>query len=169
MGTQFPAIPEGYAESWYRQLTSPLNALRLVLTIALERRVAIDCLRGNAEDGLSLWPSSLYGILATEAARSRTIWDRCSHQIERSLGDTGRRFLALPPSSLSRIFRDGSQVLNNRELAALLWALLKRGEPMSKLLAGRLGAELEVLAVRRSIGPTETTTGAGDPRGHWVG
>ena len=120
MGTQFPAIPDGYAESWYRQLTSPLNALRLVLTIALERNVAAHCLGEDTENCLSLWPSSLYGILAAEAARSPTVWDRCSRQIEHSLGETGRQFLALPPSSLSQMFRDRSQMLNNSELAALL-------------------------------------------------
>jgi hypothetical protein len=125
------------------------------LTIALDRNVAADCLGEAAEDSLSLWPSSLYGILATKAALSRKVWDRCFRQIERSLGHLGKRFDSLPPSSLSQLFREGAQALDNRELAALLWALLKRHEPMSERIAGRLGAELEVVAVRRSVASTD--------------
>jgi hypothetical protein len=162
MSTQFPAILDDCAESWYRQLTSPLNALRLVLSIALERNAAADCLGDDTENCLSLWPSSLYGILAAEAARSRAVWERCSQQIEHSLGESGRRFLALPPAALSQMFRDNYQVFNNRELAALLWALLKRGEPMSELMAGRLGAELQVVAVKRMLVAADVTTQSDD-------
>lgn len=148
--TQRPPVRS--AQSSDRNLTSPLNALRIVMTVALERTVAAECLGEDPEVCLSLWPSSLYGLLATEAMRSRPIWERCSWHIDRALGDVGRKLEALPPASLAELFREGSQILNIRELAALLWALLKRREPMSENMAGRLGAEVEVVAVRRSRG-----------------
>lgn len=151
MCTDFPAFVDSNVEVWYRQLTSPLNALRIVLTIALEREAAAACLGEDAEAAVSFWPSSLYGILAAQAAGSTLFWDRCSQHVEESLGETMRQFQALSPSALSRLFREGCQLLNNRELASLLWVLLKRHESVSNLMAGRLGAELEVVAVRRPM------------------
>ncbi len=158
MGTHFATVPYGNPEACYHQLASPFNALRIVLTVALDRYTATVCLGEDPEDCFSLWPSSLYGLLAAEAMRSPVVWARCSRRIEQSLGVTVRQFIALPPVSISQLLRDNSQILNHRELASLLWALLLRREPISEFMAGCLSAELEAVSVHRSATTTEAST-----------
>jgi hypothetical protein len=158
MGTQFATVPYGNPEACYHQLASPFNALRIVLTVALDRYAATVCLGEDPEDCFSLWPSSLYGLLAAEAMRSPVVWARCSRRIEQSLGVTVRQFIALPPASISQLLRDSSQILTHRELASLLWVLLLRRGPISEFMASRQGVELEVVAVHRSAAATEAST-----------
>jgi len=134
-----------------------LQALRLVLAVALDRDTAADCIAGASGTGVALWPSSLYGVLAASAVRSPCMWCRCSRLVDASLGQLAGRFDATPPAALVELFVEGRDVLTCRELAALLWCLLRRRDPALDLLSERLGAEFEIVtAYRAGEGPMRT-------------
>jgi hypothetical protein len=135
-----------------------LQALRLVLAVALDRDTAADCIAGASGTGVALWPSSLYGVLAASAVRSPCMWCRCSRLVDASLGQLAGRFDATPPAALVELFVEGRDVLTCRELAALLWSLLRRRDPALNLLSERLGAEFEIVtAYRAGEGATRTS------------
>jgi hypothetical protein len=135
-----------------------LQALRLVLAVALDRQTAADCIGSASGASMELWPSSLYGLLAASAVRSPCMWCRCSRLVDASLGQLAGRFDATPPAALVELFVEGRDVLTCRELAALLWSLLRRRDPALDLLSERLGAEFEIVtAYRAGEGPTRTS------------
>jgi hypothetical protein len=103
----------------------------------------------HGDCAISYWPSNLYGVLATQAARSAQTWAICSRAIDASLGATGRHYRSWSPACLARVFRESGHSLDAREVAALLWALLRQHEQAGARIAGRLGAEFEMLAIQR--------------------
>ncbi|GAB4561559.1 MAG: hypothetical protein Tsb0020_09170 [Haliangiales bacterium] len=125
------------------------EALRIILTIAMDRSSAASCLHLADDEQVSLWPSRLYQQLAAEASRSPDTWRRCAQHVNRSLGRRQRQFTHQQPIELARVFAAGRDSLSGVDLAALLWALLQQRSPMGDLFAGRLGAELETIAERR--------------------
>jgi hypothetical protein len=129
-----------------------LHALRIALAVALDRETAAACFDCDIDGAVTLWPSSLYGLLATAAASSPRVWCRCLRLVDAELGPLAERFETEPLSHLVRLFIEGREILSTRELAALLWAVLKRREPASAFIGARLGAELEIVATRRAAG-----------------
>lgn len=150
MGTSLPSLLSVDSTEWCRLLASPLSALRLVFTVALERTKAASCMGYSSDTAICFWPSSLYTLLAAEATRSKHTWDMCSRAVEESLGSIAERYQSMPPALLSQIFRDSAALLNNREVAALLWVLLRHRERASEQVAGRLGAEFETLMMQKT-------------------
>lgn len=153
MGTSLPSLLSVDSSEWCRLLASPLSALRLVFTVALERTKAASCMGYSSDTAICFWPSSLYTLLAVEATRSKQTWDVCSRAVEESLGSIAERYRSMSPAKLSRLFRDSAPLLNNREAAALLWALLRHREHASEQVAGRLGAEFETLMMQQAGSP----------------
>ena len=139
---------------------SMLRALRFVLVSALDRETAARCMGGDAEVALSLWPSSLYTLLAAAAGRSSLVWRRCARLVDASLEKTLPAFDTMEPAELLEVFAGGPDMLDGQELASLLWSLLRRSDPALAPLVARLGAELEVVATQRLHGrpqaPRET-------------
>lgn len=131
-------------------------SLRLVLVTALDRETAARCTGIDPESALSLYPSSLYTLLAVAATRSPFVWQRCAGLVDRSLGDTAGQFDRATPAALLQIVAEGRELLTGRELAGLLWSLIRRWEPDVEPALGpviiRLSAELEV-AARRFASP----------------
>lgn len=126
-----------------------LQALRMVLATALGREEAAWCLGCESQGAVQLWPSSLYGVLATAAKRSPCVWARCSELVESKLGAAADRYERLSPLALAQLFSVGRDTLAWTELAAILWSLLRCLEPTLDTLIDRLSAELEVIAARR--------------------
>lgn len=149
MGSLYPWMLSAETVDWCRISTSPLTALRMVLAITLERDTAAACMGESGDDVISYWPSTLYGVLATQAASSAQTWHLCALAIDESLGGTGKHYQSLSPARLARLFHESGHLLDTREVAALLWALLKQREPAGSRIAGRLGAEFEMLALQR--------------------
>lgn len=124
-------------------------ALRLVLMTVLDRETASLAAGGDPDAALTLWPSSLYTIVAHAAVRSPVAWERCARFVDRSLGDVSVRFDRAAPVELLEHFSEAREVLSGPELAALLWSLIRRSGPLLDAVLGRLGAEVEVIAARR--------------------
>lgn len=130
------------------------RALRVILAIALDRETAAACLGHDRDAAVALWPSSLYALLAAAALASPTVRRRCFQLVDARLGEMTKPFEALPPATLARHFVEGRAVLSTRELAALLWLLLRRDQSELALVIARLGAELEVAATRNGAADT---------------
>ncbi len=154
MGSLCPCMLSAESVDWLRLSTSPLTALRMVLAITLERETAAACMGESGTSAVSYWPSNLYGVLAAQAASSAQTWHLCALAIDASLGETGRHYQSLSPAQLARLFHEAGDLLDTREVAALLWALLRHRELVGSRIAGRLGAEFEMLAIQRP--PTRT-------------
>ncbi|HVW29992.1 MAG TPA: hypothetical protein VHC69_31740 [Polyangiaceae bacterium] len=78
--------------------------------------------------------------------------------VDASLGPIAAQFEALTPAALAHHFVEGRNVLSTRELAALLWLLLRRDQSELGFVIARLGAELEIAATRN--GATKATVGS---------
>jgi hypothetical protein len=115
----------------------------------LDRRTAALAAGGDPDAALSLWPSSLYTLVAHAAVRSPLAWERCARFVDRSLGDVTERFDRAAPVELLEHFSEAREALSGPELAALLWSLIRRSAPLLDAVLGRLGAEVEVIAARR--------------------
>lgn len=124
------------------------RALRVVFAAVLDRETAAACLGRDPEVAVALWPSSLYGLLAAAATRSRIVFCRCSCLVDARLGDVLVPFECAPPAEIVQHFVQGRDVLTTRELAGLLWSLVRRREANLGFIVARLGAELEVAATR---------------------
>ncbi len=139
------------------ELVNSLPAFRLVLINAMERRVAVACLGAPVDEAVSLWPSGIYGTLALAAAQSSLLWQRCRTLLDASFGPLSSRFFDTPPMQIAEVFAQARGNLSSFELAAMIWALLRRSEACLDRLILRLGAELEVVALQRNS------------RRHWCG
>jgi hypothetical protein len=133
-----------------RALPAELRALRVALAVALDRETAAACMDGELDGAVTLWPSSLYGLLAAAAAHSPVVWHRCSRLVDAELGPAASQFENIPLNTLTRLFIEGRDVLSTRELAGVLWAVLRRRDPAAPFIGARLGAELEIIATRRA-------------------
>lgn len=143
-----PLIEAGEARE--EQVTPPgTHALRLVLAMTLDRQTAAACMGVPHEAAVSLWPSSLYRVLAETALASPAVWQRCERCVDGALGECGLRFENHPPAELAQLFLEGRDTCSGVELAALLWTLVKRRCPAAAVISRRLGAELETIAAGR--------------------
>jgi hypothetical protein len=129
------------------------RALRVVFATVLEQETAAACLGWDLEAAVALWPSSLYGLLAAAATRSRVVFCRCSRFVNARLGDVVAIFARSSSADIVERFVQGRELLSTRELAALLWVLVSRREAHLDFIVARLGAELEVAAARNSACP----------------
>ncbi|MBX3272454.1 MAG: hypothetical protein KF729_19500 [Sandaracinaceae bacterium] len=127
-------------------------ALRIALVVGLDCAAVARCL-GEPGELAGVWPSTLYAWAAETALRSPRVWARCATALDHALGG------ALPSSgssaALARLLteRDGATALCAREIAAVLWALVRRREPALAPMIARLTREAEILLARRACEP----------------
>lgn len=129
------------------------RALRVVFATVLERETAAACLGCDLDVAVALWPSSLYGLLASAATHSRVVFCRCSRFVNARLGNVAAVFECSSPADIVERFVQGREVLSTLELAALLWVLVSRRETHLGFIVARLGAELELAAARNGVCP----------------
>lgn len=126
-----------------------VEAMSMVLAIALTREQAAALVGASLEAPSNLWPSSLYRVVADTALRFPDVWRRCSHAIEAQIGAADLADAATSVETFCR-YRD---CMTLREAACVLWTLVK-GD--SALLRGSdlIVREVEVLALSR-LGESE--------------
>lgn len=127
------------------------RALRLVVVVALDCRSVAECL-GLAPLATPLWPSTLYAWLAETAATSPAVWDRCARELDRSLARWLPAYGDAAPAAIAEalVARDGT-CMGGEEVAAALWALVRRRDRSLDLLLDRLTCEAEVLVARTCL------------------
>jgi hypothetical protein len=136
------------------------HALRLVLLAALDRDEALCCLEGEGAAGACRWPSGVYTALSHAALASPWVWCRCRARLDAALADQLDLHGAASPAELAERFHDGRDVVSSRELAGMLWSLLRRPELYQESLLSRLSAEFEVAVFAGCIpGRGPATTG----------
>lgn len=128
---------------------SEAQALRLVLAITLDRDTAAACMGVADDEATSLWPSSLYRVLSVAALASPAVWERCERCVDHALGPCAVRFENRSPAELVQLFAQGRDACSGLELAALLWAVVRRRCPAAAAISGRLGLEIETVAAGR--------------------
>lgn len=142
------------------------RALRMVLAIALDRAAVSACLGGaSAHDG-ALWPSTLYAWAAETAARSPLVWRRCEIALDDALAPW---LTAYERASVARIAEalsppETAAALAGHEIAAALWALIRRRERGLTLVTERLTMEAELLVTRACVGHAAIPHEPGPPR-----
>jgi len=129
--------------------TPSAHALRVVFAITLDRKTAATCMGDDADKAVTLWPSTLYRILAVTALASPAVWNRCERRICETLGPYSSRFKHGPPAELAKLFMEGRDACSGLELAALLWELVRHPCGAVLGISCRLGAELETIAASR--------------------
>ena len=127
------------------------RALRLVVVVALDCRSAAQCL-GLAPLATLLWPSTLYAWLAETAATSPVVWDRCARELDRSLARWLPAYGDAAPAAVAAVLvaRDGT-CMGGEEVAAALWALVRRRDRSLDPLLDRLAREAVVLVARTCL------------------
>src|SRR5690606_5283857 len=70
-----------------------------------------------------------YQLLAASAVSSPSLWRRCARLIDASLGPAVLAFDETPSAQLHELIEAGLDALLPRELAALVWSLLRRRDP----------------------------------------
>lgn len=127
------------------------RALRLVLVVALDCRSVAECL-GLAPLAPRLWPSTLYAWLAETAATSPAVWDRCARELDQSLARWLPAYGDAAPAAIAEalVARDGTS-MGGEEIAAALWALVRRRDPSLERVIDRLAREAEVLVARTCL------------------
>lgn len=138
------------------------SALRLVALVALDRNVAAACLGNPLQKAVQLWPSGLYGALAQSAAHSPVVWSRCRTVLDSALGSIYQLFDEHSAAEISRYYSHSRGAVSTLELAAMLWALLRRCDAECFPILGLLAAELRVLAVECPHSPRSS----GEPTAH---
>lgn len=135
-------------------------ALRVIFALTLDREAASHCLEGKAEKAVALWPSRLYGLLASAAVRSPVVFCRCAQRVDHAFDSAGvDDFAGVKPVQLVQHFVDGREVLSPIELGSMLWSLLRQAPTLGFVIA-RLAAEVEVAATRRAHLPLSASFGA---------
>ncbi len=128
-----------------------LDALHLVLTITLDRESVARCAGMTVEDSMSLWPSSLYRLVAVAALSHVHIWGKCEEALNAVLGPLEPHLIAMSPFEIASMFGEHQGVLPGRDMAQVLWSLLSRRCPAASLVAQRLGQETSRVAMRRML------------------
>ncbi len=130
------------------------SALRTVLVIALSPEEAMGLIApSDDEDPHSLWSSAVYDVLAQQmlASRARWVWGAAS--IDRRLSPWLEQFQNRSPIQLTEALRDGRQVWDAQDLAALLWALVRRKDRALDPLFRRVAREIEIAVLRIAARP----------------
>jgi hypothetical protein len=89
-------------------------------------------------------------MLAASAVTSPFVFRHCARLVEASLGDVAARHRRTPALALVDLFVAGREALALRELAAVVWELIRRFDPALDGVVERLSAELEIVATRRA-------------------
>ena len=100
-------------------------------------------------DAVTLWPSSLYRVVAEAAVHSPAVLLRCARAVHRRLGPFIERYSRDSVSDLVDLVTAYRDVLSGPELAAILWSVLSRDRPAHRQVTRRLSAEISHIAGRR--------------------
>ena len=122
-------------------------ALRIALVVGLDCAAVARCLGGEPGELAGIWPSTLYAWAAETALRSPRVWARCAPALDGALPVASGSSAALA-RLLSE--RDDAVALSAREIAAVLWAVVRRREPALVPMIARLTREAEILLARRA-------------------
>lgn len=129
------------------------RAVRLVAVVALDCGAVARCL-GEAVADLPLWPSSLYAWLAEAATRSPALWARCEGALDDALAPWLTPYQDTAPATIAQaLLEHAGAAMDGREVAAALWALVRRRDPTLDMLIDRLTREAEILVARRCVHP----------------
>jgi hypothetical protein len=128
------------------------RALRLVAVVALDCGAVAHCLGGVIAD-LPIWPSTLYAWLAEAATRSPSLWERCASVLDEALAPWLAPYRHAAPAAIAQVLVEhGGAAMDGREVAAALWALVRRRDPTLHMLIDRLTREAEILIARGARG-----------------
>lgn len=124
------------------------RALRLVLAVALDCGAVAECLgRPTPTD---LWPSTLYAWAAAAAVRSSIVWRRCARALDVALAPWLGPYQDASAAAIVGVLsaRDAATAMTRHEIAAALWAIVRRHDPALARTSARLAMEAELLLVR---------------------
>lgn len=133
-------------------IATTAQAMRIVLVLALDRATVGACLGVHAEDA-GLWPSTLHAWAAETAARSPLVWSRCARAIDEALAPWMAPFEEASVACLAQALGAGQSTtaMAGHEIAAALWALVRRREWALTPIAARLAMEAEILVARSFV------------------
>ncbi|MCB9588067.1 MAG: hypothetical protein H6718_21855 [Polyangiaceae bacterium] len=124
----------------------------MVLALALSEEQLAGCVPPTVWAALQrqeLWPSQRLLCLAQWALADRVLWLCVAQQLDVCLGSGVATLDAYCPAEIVERFQLVRSSATTRELASLVWGLLKRERPALEALAERLARELEALALQR--------------------
>ncbi|MCA9608988.1 MAG: hypothetical protein KC619_25480 [Myxococcales bacterium] len=125
------------------------RALRLVAVVALDCEQAAACL-GIARSDAPLWPSSVYAWLAEAASRSPAVWRRSERALDAALAPWMAPYVDRSAAAIAQaLLAPESVAIERAEIAAALWALVRRRDAGLDRTLERLACEAEVLVARR--------------------
>lgn len=136
------------------------RALRLLLAVTLDRGMVSACLgSAHVDERDALWPSTLYAWAAETAARSACVWQRCARALDDALAPCLPSYESASVAQIAETLtlREASAALTGHEIAAALWAVVRRRDPSLQRVVERLTAEAELLIIRGG------KDGVGDP------
>ena len=130
------------------------SALRIVLVVALSPEEASNLIGPlDDDDAACLWPSAVYDLLARQMLTSRARWVWGAASIDRRLSPWLEQFQDRSPIELTQALRDGRQVWDAQDFAALLWALVRRKNRALDSLFHRIAGEIEIAVLRIAARP----------------
>lgn len=139
--------------------------LRWVLMMSFDRAELSGLVFGpRAEEEIMRWPGSFYALAAAELRGPSWARRRVELRLESRLAGERRCYERSSLAGLSSAFRDAAAVFAGRELAAILWILIERGQPAAQALAVRLARDLEVTAARHLFRESAPRSHLGPPR-----
>jgi hypothetical protein len=128
------------------------HALRIVLVVALSRDDAARLVdRPCIEGPVTLRPSSLYGWLTRQMLTSQRSWRHGAAHLDQRLSPWLERFHDRSAMDLAQAFAEGRDAWSAPELAALLWALIRREEPAWRRVLHRLTGEIEIAVLQMTM------------------
>jgi len=129
------------------------RALRVVLVLALDRAAVSACLGSARLREGPVWPSTLYAWAAETAARSPLVWCRCAAALDDALAPWLATYERAPVARITEVLspRESAAALTGQEIAAALWALVRRREPGLVLVTERLTSEAELLIAKACV------------------
>ena len=124
------------------------EALYWIITMAFDRSEVIRFLPTSKLQDINLWPSSLYQLAAEHIARSETLWAICEHELQSRLPQWLGKYDRLSPWEICKTFQDGMDIMGGKELAAVLWILVNKRDPVFNKIICRFQEESLVIAGR---------------------
>lgn len=134
------------------------RAIRLVAVVALDCEAAAAVLGVSLRDA-PLWPSSVYAWLAEAAARSPAVWRRCARALDAALAPRLAPYVDRSVAEVTQaLLAPESAAIEAPEIAAALWALVRRRDAGLERITDRIAREAEIL-VARARRPDQPPTG----------
>jgi hypothetical protein len=121
------------------------ETLRWILAICYQQEEIMRFLPSTHQREMTLWPSSVFRLAAEHIARSETLWSLCNHELQSRLSPWLQRYEALTPWEVCCAFYEAWDLMNQKELGALLWSLVHRREPMLNKIIMRIQEESTLL------------------------